>query len=200
MAHSAAQDTWPVLFAFAGLPSLPRILAEAKSYAERFRYSPISALSPADAAEALSAPAEEEGVRWESDAVTRTVESSMCYPYYLQHFGQEIWSVAEGRTITFNDARLGIAQGMQQLDNGFFRARWDRATPAERAYLRAMAEDGDEGAPSGTIAARLDRTNSSLGPTRSGLIHKGLIYAPEHGYVAFTVPGMADFISRQPAP
>jgi hypothetical protein len=94
---------------------------------------------------------------------------------------------------------LGHAKGQTALDNGFFRVRWDRATRAEQRYLRKMAEDGEEGSPSGEIAARLDGKPKSFGPARASLISKGLIYAPEHGRVAFTVPGMAEFIRRQPA-
>lgn len=97
-----------------------------------------------------------------------------------------------------HDAQLGSARAARALDNGFFRARWDRATPAERAYLRAMAADGDAVSHSGQVADRLHRKPNSLGPARANLIGKGLIYAPEHGKIAFTVPGMADFVTRQP--
>lgn len=102
--------------------------------------------------------------------------------------------------MTLADARVGAAMGLSQLDNGFFRSRWDRATPGERAYLMAMAVDGDGPSQAGSIAERLQRKLSSLGPTRAGLIAKGMVYSPEYGKVAFTVPGMADFILRQPEP
>ncbi|GAA4840108.1 ATP-binding protein [Luteimicrobium xylanilyticum] len=197
VAHVAAQERWPVLFSFAGLPSLPRILTEAKSYAERFTYLPIGPISNDVVGEALTIPAEQEDASWNDDAVALVVEASGSYPYFLQQFGQTTWTVADGPRITLPDARLGVAQGTAQLDNGFFRVRWDRATNAEQKYLRAMAEDGDEGSSSGTVAARLQRKPTSLGPTRAGLIAKGLVYAPEHGIVAFTVPGMAAFIGRQ---
>lgn len=95
------------------------------------------------------------------------------------------------------DARVGVAAGLHVLDNGFFRSRWDRATRAEQEYLRAMAVDGGAPAATGELASRLGRTQPSLGPARASLIGKGLIYAPEHGVVAFTVPRMADFIARQ---
>ena len=96
------------------------------------------------------------------------------------------------------DARVGVAAGRATLDAGFFRARWDRATRGEQQYLRAMAADGDAGSPSGEVASRLGKKIQSLGPVRANLIDKGLVYAPEHGVVAFTVPGMAAFITRQP--
>jgi hypothetical protein len=89
--------------------------------------------------------------------------------------------------------------GRELLDNGFFRARWERATPAERGYMAAMAQDGDGPSSTGEVANRLHKKPTSLGPTRANLINKGLIYPPEHGQIAFTVPGMADFISREDA-
>jgi hypothetical protein len=197
IAHAAAQDNWHVLFAFAGLPSLPRILAEAKSYAERFRYMKIQQLDAAVAAQALTIPARLENAQWDDGAIALVVEASGRYPYFLQQFGQETWSVAAGPVIARHDAALGVAHGTNDLDNGFFRVRWDRATRAEQAYLRAMAIDRDEGSSSSEVATRLSRKPASLGPARAALISKGLIYAPEHGIVAFTVPGMAAFIGRQ---
>ena len=198
IAHAAAQDDWRVLFALAGLPSLPRVLAEAKSYAERFNYEKIEELRGPIAAEALTRPAAEDGVSWEPAAIELIVDESAGYPYFLQQFGQDTWNEATGPTITYADARVGAANGRAALDSGFFRARWDRGTRAEQVYMRAMAEDGDTGSSSGEIAIRLGRKAASFGPTRANLISKGLIYAPEHGIVAFTVPGMAAFILRQP--
>lgn len=197
VAHAAAQDSWPALFAFAGLPSLPRIMAEAKSYAERFQYSRIEQINETVVAEALTIPASQEDASWEDDAVDLVVSASGRYPYFLQQYGQETWNVAAGPVITRRDAELGVLRGDNQLDNGFFRARWDRATPSEQQYLRAMAIDGDFGSASGEVATRLTRKPKSLGPTRAALIAKGLVYAPEYGVVAFTVPGMAAFIGRQ---
>jgi len=197
IAHAAAQDNWRVMLAFAGLPSLPRILAEAKSYAERFRYMKIQQLDADVVAEALTIPAELEDAQWDDDAIDLVVDASGRYPYFLQQFGQETWNVAAGPVIAKHDAALGVAQGNNDLDNGFFRVRWDRATRTEQSYLRAMATDRDEGSSSSEVATRLSRKPASLGPTRASLIAKGLIYAPEHGIVAFTVPGMAAFIGRQ---
>jgi hypothetical protein len=132
--------------------------------------------------------------------VTFVVGETRGYPYFLQQFGQDTWNVAPGPDITAADAQLGAAKGRAALDNGFFRARWDRATRAEQRYLRAMAANGDAGSSSGAVAARLGGATNSFGPARANLISKGLIYAPEHGVVAFTVPGMAEFIQRQPPP
>lgn len=200
-AHTAAQNGWPLLCALAGLPSLPRVLAEAKSYAERlFVFEHIEHLSEALAREALTKPAADEEVDWNDDAVALIVGEASGYPYFLQQFGQDTWNDAPGPAITFADARVGVARGRAALDTGFFRARWDRATRAEQRYLRAMASDGDAGSSSGAVAAKLGRPASSFGPVRANLIAKGLVYAPEHGVVAFTVPGMADFVRRQPEP
>ncbi|WP_125610550.1 ATP-binding protein [Specibacter cremeus] len=198
IAHAAAQDDWHVLFAVAGLPSLPRVLTEAKSYAERFNYHLVKELRGSVAADALTKPAADDGVAWDGAAVGLVVEESAGYPYFLQQFGQDTWNAASGSRITYDDARVGVATGRGALDTGFFRVRWDRATRAEQKYLRAMAEDGDDGSSSGEIANRLGRRATSFGPIRANLIAKGLVYAPEHGVIAFTVPGMAAFINRQP--
>lgn len=198
VSQSAAQDNWPVLFGLAGLPSLPQTLAEAKSYTERFHFNHIERLSAPQAREALTRPADLEGVSWADEALDFVTEQSGRYPYFIQQFGQESWNEGTGGRIELSDARVGVATGQQQLDNGFFRARWDRTTASEKRYLRAMCPEGDSGVGSGEVASRLSKSISSLGPTRANLIHKGLVYAPDHGVVAFTVPGMADFIARQP--
>lgn len=199
IAHSAGQQAWPLLFALAGLPSLPRVLAEAKSYVERlFVFERIEHLSGDLARRALTEPAEGEGVAWDDDAVTFVVAETSGYPYFLQQFGQETWNGAPGPGVTLADARLGAARGRAALDDGFFRVRWDCATRAEQRYLRSMAPDGDTGSSSREVARRLGGSGNSFGPARASLISKGLIYAPEHGVVAFTVPGMAEFIQRQP--
>jgi hypothetical protein len=200
-AHLAGQNAWPCLFALAGLPSLPRVLAEAKSYAERlFTYARIEQLTEDLAREALVEPSTAEGVAWDADAVGLILGEAAGYPYFLQQFGQETWNEAPEPHVTLADARVGAARGRAALDDGFFRSRWDRATRAEQQYLRALAGDGDQGASSSEVARRLGRAPTSLGPARASLISKGLVYAPEHGVVAFTVPGMANFIRRQPEP
>ena len=200
-AHTAGQQNWPCLFALAGLPNLPRVLAEAKSYAERlFTFERIEHLDDDLARDALLQPSTAEGVGWDDDAVAHIVGAAQGYPYFLQQFGQETWNEATDSPITLVNARVGAARARAALDEGFFRARWDRATRAEQQYLRALAVDGDAGGSSSEVARRLDRPPTSLGPARAGLISKGLIYAPEHGVVAFTVPGMAAFIRRQVEP
>ncbi len=199
LAHQAGQEDWRVLISLAGLPSLPRVLAEAKSYSERlFVFHHIYALPARDAALALTEPARAESVAWDDDAAEHVLTAATGFPYFLQQFGKDSWDCATGSDrITLIDARVGAAIGQAALDTGFYRARWDRATRAEQRYLGAMAIDGDDGSTAAAVAGRMGRAVSSLSPTRANLISKGLIFAPEHGRVAFTVPGMAAFISRQ---
>lgn len=196
--HRAGQKGWPFFIFGAGLPSLPSVLSEARSYAERlFNYREIGALDTAAALDALTVPAERQGARYEPDAAEIIVNAARGYPYFLQTYGQAAWEIATCKQITGNDATAAIADGNAELDMGFFPARWDRATPAERTYLRAMAADSDEGTRTSEIAARLEVKPASLSPARQNLIDKGIIYMPERGRVAFTVPHMAAFIQRQ---
>lgn len=134
---------------------------------------------------------------WDQAAVGSVIERSGGYPYFLQEFGKATWDFASGPTITVSDAAVGIRAGTASLDRGFFTSRWERAAPREREYMGAMAVDGENSSQSGQVARRLGKRASSVGPTRASLIERGLVYAPEHGLIAFTVPGMADFIRRQ---
>lgn len=198
--HRAGQSALPWFVIGGGLPNLPTYLAEAESYAERlFDYRLIDRLTEADASFALVAPAAEQGIAWEPDAVQFLLDESRGYPYFVQQFGKTVWDAAAGPdTITLEDATIGITEGQQQLDIGFYSSRWERATRAEREFLRAMALD--EGRPSriGDITERLGKASSrSLGPARANLIGKGIVYSPEHGMIAYTVPGMADYVRRR---
>ena len=196
--HLASQRQLACVVALAGLPSLPRMLAEAKSYSERlFRFDRIEHLDRGLSEKAIVEPAENEGVSWDNDALAYVVAESAGYPYFLQQFGQSAWNEAESSPIRLTDARVGTSEGRRILDAGFFRSRWDRATTAEQKYLRAMSEDGDRGTLSRDLATRLGRNVQSIGPSRANLISKGLVYASDHGVVSFTVPGMAAFIARE---
>jgi hypothetical protein len=196
--HEAGQRRLPFLVLGAGLPNLPARLGEAKSYSERlFHYIRLDRLDDADSLAALVRPAAEEQVVWSADAAQAVLDVSAGYPYFIQQFGQTTWNAATGSPISAVDAAEGIRAGLVVLDHGFFRARWERATPAERDYLAALAEDGDGPSSTGEVAARLEKKPTSLGPTRANLIAKGLVYAPEHGQIAFTVPGMSAFIARE---
>ncbi len=197
--HEAGQRSVPFYVVGAGLPSLPGLLAEARSYAERlFDHRPIGPLDEPDAEIAVVRPAELQGVSWQAEAVEAIVAASAGYPYFVQEFAKATWDYAPGPGVRAGDAKLGMQAGRDKLDSGFFASRWNRATPGERDYLRVMAADGDGPAVSGEVARRLGkRTVQQVGPIRARLIHKGLVYAPEHGLVAYTVPGMADFINRR---
>ena len=197
--HEAGQQNMPFFVIGAGLPNLPGVLAGARAYAERlFRYVTIGALSPIEAAAALTRPAEQEGVEWTKEATAMVLDAASGYPYFLQEFGSAAWDTATDSPIDSEDAAEGIRVGKARLDDGFFRSRWERAAPAERDYMTAMAVDGDAHSQSGEVARRLGKLPTQLGPVRARLIAKGLVYAPEHGMIAFTVPGMTAFIARQP--
>jgi len=198
-AHAAAQVNRPFYVFGAGLPSLPGHLGDAVTYTERlFEYRTIEHLTEFDSRIALTEPAQHEGVQWEEDAASTIVRESAGYPYFLQEYGRAAWDAAIGpASITQSDVLVAVTEGRAALDAGFFRGRWDRATPAEHDYLGAMAVDGGGPSSSSEIAGRLGRPLTSLGPARANLIAKGLIYSPEHGRIAYTVPGMADFVNRQ---
>jgi hypothetical protein len=196
--HRAGQRQWPFFLVGAGLPNLPATLGAARSYAERlFDYREIGALPSGAAAEALTIPAAKNGASFDPDALDRLVDASGGYPYYLQTYGAAAWELAIGTTITIADADGAVERGNVELDTGFFPARWDRATPAERQYLAAMAEDSAPTTSTAEVANRLGTRPQSLSPARQSLIDKGIIYAPDRGKVAFTVPNMGDFVRRR---
>lgn len=195
--HETGQLGLPFVVVAAGLPNLPALLAVAKSYSERlFHYVMVDRLDDGSARVALERPASAEGVGWDDDAAALVLAASAGYPYFLQQYGQCTWDAAVTSPISLADAEEGIRLGRERLDQGFFRARWERATPAERDYLTAMAVDRDGPSSTGAVAARLGKRLTSLGPTRANLISKGLVYSPEHGLISFTVPGMSGFIRR----
>ena len=199
-AHHTNRRELPVALVGAGLPHLPAVLTEAKSYAERlFSYRSIGALRPADAGLALTRPAEALGVVWKSDALKHACDQADGYPYFLQAYGNTIWDYAPGpEAITLDDAEIGVSAAQAELDHGFYGSRWERATPTQRDYLAAMVSaSGDDATTSSReVAERLGRTVRALAQQRDQLIRKGLIYAPERGVVAFTVPGMDAYIQR----
>lgn len=195
--HRCAQQKLPVTVVGAGLPQLRGRLGEAKSYAERlFNFSEIGALSNADARQAIIVPANDEDVDVEPDAVDLIVAETQGYPYFLQEWGKCAWDVADRSPITTADIIKASKEAVAALDESFFRVRFDRLTPAEKRYLRAMGELGPGPHRSGDIAQQLGRPVASFGPVRSSLIAKGMIWSPTHGDTAFTVPLFDDFIKR----
>ncbi|WP_273806339.1 MULTISPECIES: ATP-binding protein [unclassified Pseudomonas] len=195
--HRCAQSRLPVTVVGAGLPQLRGRAGNAKSYAERlFDYPEIGPLSQAEAAIAIVKPAEDEGVEFEAEAVGLVVDQTRGYPYFLQEWGKHAWDVAEQSPITKRDVERATGEAIAALDESFFRVRFDRLTPAEKKYLRAMAELGAGPHRSGDIAEKLGRRVTALGPTRNSLIAKGMIWSPNHGDTAFTVPLFDEFMKR----
>lgn len=196
--HYASQEELPFFVVGAGLPNLPARLAEARSYAERlFDYRVIGKLTQAETEESFVIPARTVGPTYSQEALDKLVQASGGYPYFVQEFGSAMWNVATSSPFRIDDAVTAINAGLLRLDAGFFPSRWERATPKEREYMLAMAEDGEGPSKTGEIATRVGSSAASLGQYRAQLIAKGLVYSPEHGEIAFTVPGMADFIRRQ---
>jgi hypothetical protein len=195
--HRTTQLDLPVVLVGAGLPQLPGLAGEAKSYAERlFDFPMIGSLDAADARAALEVPARELDVEFADGALDLLVSSAQGYPYFLQEWGSHAWNAASISPIKREDV-LAVADAVQhQLDENFFRVRFDRLTPREKDYLRAMAELGQGPHRSGSIARELGIAVESAGPMRSNLIGKGMIYSPGHGETAFTVPLFDQFIRR----
>ena len=195
--HRAAQISLPVVMVGAGLPQLLGRMGKAKSYAERlFDFPTIGALSPEDAKLAIAKPAQDEGVEIEEPALDAIVTQTQGYPYFLQEWGKHVWNIAEGSPITAADVATATLETTADLDQSFFMVRFDRITPAERLYLRAMAEIGPGPHRSGDIASVLGRGVTRLAPMRSQLINKGMIWSPSHGDTAFTVPMFDEFMRR----
>jgi hypothetical protein len=195
--HRCSQEKLPVTVVGAGLPQLRARMGEAKSYAERlFDFPEIGPLSPSDAAEAIVRPAQYEGAEIQDEAVQLIIEKTKGYPYFLQEWGKHTWDIAPASPIRPQDVENASDEAVAALDESFFRVRFDRLTPTEKKYLRAMADLGPDPHRSGDIAEELGRSVSSLGPTRAGLITKGMVWSPTHGDTAFTVPLFDEFMKR----
>jgi hypothetical protein len=195
--HRCSQSRLPITVVGAGLPQLRGMAGNAKSYAERlFDFPIIGPLNASEAELAIVKPAKHEGVDYTPDAVEQIILRTKGYPYFLQEWGKHAWDMASRSPITFRDVELASTNSIAALDESFFRVRFDRLTPSERIYLRAMSELGAGPHRSGDIAERLHRAVSSLGPVRSSLIVKGMIWSPSHGDTAFTVPLFDEFMKR----
>jgi len=217
--HELSQNGLPLVVVGAGLPHLPAVLSASKSYSERlFRYARIDRLDRAAADRALRAPAREEGADFTEDALEELYAITAGYPYFVQAYGKVTWDVARVSPITADDVRLAAPQAQAELAVGFFGSRYERATPAEREYLRAMADLGaqdearlrvageapvgqgavpaveDEAVSTAAVADLLGRKPQSLSPVRDGLIKKGLVFSGERGRIAFTVPHFGRYL------
>jgi hypothetical protein len=195
--HKTVQRRLPITLVAAGLPQLPELAGEAKSYAERlFRFPTVDSLDEPEARKALVEPARDLGVAYDPDAIEEILAFTEGYPYFIQEYGSVVWNFADTSPISrrvVEEAREAVEA---KLDESFFRVRADRTTGAELRYLRAMAELGPKPQLAGDVAAVLGRKSTSLGPTRARLIEKGLLWTPAHGYAAFTVPQFDRYMKR----
>ncbi|MCY4376239.1 MAG: ATP-binding protein [Spirochaetaceae bacterium] len=195
--HRAAQRQLPVTMVGAGLPQLRGRMGKAKSYAERlFEFPEIGVLSDEDARLAIAKPAADEGVAIDDDALDAIVTRTQRYPYFLQEWGKHVWDAAERSPITAAVVDAASEWAVAALDASFFLVRFDRLTPAEKRYLRAMSELGTGPYRSGEIARELGTLVTSVAPLRGQLINKGMIWSPSHGDTAFTVPMFDEFMRR----
>lgn len=195
--HRTEQRQLPIILVGAGLPQLRGQMGNAKSYAERLFDFPEIGPLPQDAArQAIAVPIETEDAAIDADAVHRILELTQGYAYFLQEWGSRTWLAAPASPITLHDVSVASAQAIAALDESFFRVRFDRCTPKEKRYLRAMAELGPGPHRSGDVAACFAAKVSALAPTRSSLIKKGMVWSPNHGDTAFTVPMFDAFMKR----
>ena len=195
--HRCAQQRLPIVLVGAGLPQLPGRMGRAKSYAERlFDFPEVGPLNATAARLAIIKPAHAQGVDFTEPAVAALVAKTQGYPYFLQEWGKHAWDHATSSPIRREDVVAASGTAIAALDESFFRVRFDRLTPAEKRYLRAMAALGPGPHRSGDIAEQLHRKVTSLGPTRAPLIDKGMVWSPNHGDTAFTVPLFDEFMIR----
>jgi hypothetical protein len=196
--HRTVQRQLPLTLVGAGLPQLPRLAGEAKSYAERlFKFPRIGQLPPPEAEAALAQPASDLGVTFDPGAIDVIIDYTEGYPYFIQEYGKFVWDLApEGPPISRRVAEEAQRAVEGKLDESFFRVRAERTTELELQYLRAMAELGPGEQTAGDVAAAMGRTSEQLGPTRARLIEKGLIYTTGHGRGAFTVPQFDRYMRR----
>ncbi len=199
--HRVKQKALPIALVGGGLPLLPDLTGEAKSYAERgFEFRDVGALGPAAAAAALEEPARGQGVEWGRAAVARVVEITEGYPYFLQEYGRELWRLHQDRVIELRQVKAAEPIVLEYLDDNFFSQRIGKLPDAERRYTSAMAALGDGPQRSGEVAASMGRGQRDVSGVRDRLIKSGLLYAPRRGEIAFTVPMCADYLRRRPYP
>lgn len=195
--HKMVQRKLPITLVGAGLPQIAELAGDAKSYAERlFKFPAIGNLNSEDAKAAFLCPAADEQAGFSEAALNEAVRVTGGYPYFIQELGYAVWNIADGPMITHNDVLITIPGYEAKLDESFFRVRLDRATELQRAYLRAMAGLGSDPQKASDVADAMNRTSQNLAPTRAELINMGLLYTPEHGYAAFTVPHFDQFLLR----
>jgi hypothetical protein len=195
--HRMQQRQLPLVLLGAGLPILPGLAGESKSDAERlFNFPDVGPLDEADAAKAIREPVEEAGETIVDGALHEICRLTKGYPYFLQEWGDQAWNHSDASSIPLEVIRESTAIVTRRLDENFFRVGFDRLTPRERQYLRAMAKLGSGPHRTGDIADSLGVKIIALGPVRANLIRKGMVYSPSHGEMAFTVPLFDEFMRR----
>lgn len=195
--HRANQKQLPITMIAAGLPQLLGQMGQAKSYAERlFEFVAVGPLDDQAARDAIRLPIEREGETIDESALVAIIDQTQGYPYFLQEWGKHSWDAADEAPITQGDVEIATRSALAELDASFFRVRFDRLTPAEKRYLRAMATLGAGPHRSGDVAEAMGVKVSSVAPTRNSLITKGMLYSPAHGDTAFTVPLFDSFMRR----
>jgi hypothetical protein len=198
--HELSQQGLPLVVVGAGLPHVPAVLSAAKSYSERlFRFARIDRLERAAADVALRVPARDEDADFTDDALAAMYHATGGYPYFVQAYGKVAWDVAPRSPITADDVAVAAPVAQSELAVGFFGSRYERATPSEREYLRAMAEVAvpvapDEPVATAAVAEALERSPQSVSPARDALLKKGLIYSGQRGRIAFTVPHFGRYL------
>jgi hypothetical protein len=195
--HRVNQKALPIIMFGAGLPAIAALSGDAKSYAERlFIFPKVDALSNNDASDAIRQPIEEEGESIDDDLLNAIALSTRGYPYFLQEWGYQVWSVSERSPIAIGCLESAEAEALRRLDEGFFKVRIDRLTPKEKEYVIAMARLGAGPYRSADVAEILNEKLTKLGPRRAQIIAKGMIYSPAHGDIAFTVPMFDEYLKR----
>lgn len=195
--HRINQRSLPLILVGAGLPQIVGLSGKSKSYAERlFDFPPVGRLNDEDSASALQSPVRLNQVEFTDSAIKEILRETQGYPYFLQQWGHEAWNIATVSPITAENIKIASKLAIANLDHSFFRVRFDRLTPREKEYMRALAGLGDGNQRSGDIASALGVKPQSIAPVRSSIIKKGMIYSPAYGDTAFTVPLFGDFLMR----
>ncbi|MFI3244848.1 MAG: ATP-binding protein [Akkermansia sp.] len=195
--HKMQQKQLPLVLVSAGLPTLPRLAGEAKSYAERlFDFQQVGALSLQDAKEALLVPAQQEGVQIDDAALNRICQHAQGYPYFLQVWGYQTWNNAKSSPIGVHDIEQSELDVLKHLDSNFFLVRYDRLSDSEKRFMRAMAQYPQGQCKSSDLQKELGIKSTSLTPTRAKLVNKGMVYSPRHGVLDYSVPMFGDFMRR----
>lgn len=196
--HRTSQRSLPLILIGAGLPQLVGKAGNSKSYAERlFAFPEVGKLDRISADMAIQLPAREAGAAFTDDALNEIFTVTQGYPYFLQEWAYHAWNIAQQSPVKLEDIKKATVVSIENLDKGFFRVRFDRLTPTEKKYVRALADLGHTPQRSGDIAAKLGKSVESLAALRAQLIGKGMIYSPKHGDTAFTVPLFEDFLIRE---